>query len=172
MAARGQRRVSICQLSRGVILRRVVVTVVVGALVVAAELDATLSPAAVHQPAHHRLTVMVRSESRKSEPGEPVLLSASIVPSSARTAADTFVSDYALWRNDRVATVPGRDTTPRVLGLLEHAGRLGYVDAAHAVASVRIARAPRGTYVVTSVIGNFLVGRRGFRWLVISLPGD
>ena len=40
--------------------------------------------------------------------------------------------------------------TRRVLGLLEHGGRLGAVDVAHAVASVRIARAPRGTYIVTS----------------------
>jgi hypothetical protein len=71
-----------------------------------------------------------------------------------------------------VPTIPGRDTTRRVLGLLEHGGRLGTVDVADAVASVRIARAPRGTYVVTSAIGNFLVGRQRSRWLVISVPGD
>jgi hypothetical protein len=68
--------------------------------------------------------------------------------------------------------MPGLDVTRRVLGLLEHGDRLGTVDVANAVASVRIARAPRGTYVVTSTIGNFLVGRERSRWLVISLPGD
>jgi hypothetical protein len=62
--------------------------------------------------------------------------------------------------------------TRRVLGVLEHNGRLGAVDAANAVASVRIAPAPGGIYVVTSAIGNFLVGRQRSRWLVISLPGD
>jgi hypothetical protein len=31
---------------------------------------------------------------------------------------------------------------------------------------------PRGTYIVTSTIGNFLVGKQQSRWLVISLPGD
>jgi hypothetical protein len=59
-----------------------------------------------------------------------------------------------------------------VLGLLEHGRRLGGVVVANAVASVRIAHARRGIYVVTSVIGNFLLGRRRSRWLVISLPGD
>jgi hypothetical protein len=84
----------------------------------------------------------------------------------------TFVRDYALWSGRRVATMPGRDMTRRVLGLLEHGGRLGGVDVANAVASVRIAHASRATYVVTSAIGNFLVGRQRSRWLVISLPGD
>jgi hypothetical protein len=68
--------------------------------------------------------------------------------------------------------MPSRDVTWRVLGLLERDGRLDTVDAANAVASVRIARASHGAYVVTSAIGNFLVGRqRSRRWLVISLPG-
>jgi hypothetical protein len=62
--------------------------------------------------------------------------------------------------------------TRRVLGLLEHGGRLGTVDVPNAVASVRIARASRGTYAVNSAIGNFLVGRKRSRWLVISLPAD
>ena len=51
-------------------------------------------------------------------------------------------------------------------------GRLSTVDVANGVASVRLAPAPHGTYVVTSAIGNFLVGTRRSRWLVISLPGD
>jgi hypothetical protein len=71
-----------------------------------------------------------------------------------------------------VANIAASDVTWRVLGLLEHGSRPGGVDVANAVASVRIARVLRGSYVVTSAIGNFLVGRRRSRWLVISLPGD
>jgi hypothetical protein len=67
--------------------------------------------------------------------------------------------------------MPGRDMTQRVLGLLAHGGRRGTVDVSHAVSSVRIAPAEDGTYVVTSAIGNFLVGSRRSKWLVISLPG-
>ena len=68
--------------------------------------------------------------------------------------------------------MPSLDATRRVLGLLEHGGQPGTVDAANAVASVRMARTSLGTYVATSAIGNFLVGRKRSRWLVISLPGD
>jgi hypothetical protein len=68
--------------------------------------------------------------------------------------------------------MPDRNVTRRVLGLLEHRGRVGTVDLANAVTSVRIARTSAGTYVVTSVIGNFLIGRKGSQWLVLSLPGD
>jgi len=68
--------------------------------------------------------------------------------------------------------MPRRDMTLRVLGLLEREGRLGTLDVANAMASVRIAPAPSGAYVVTTVVGNFLVGRERSRWLVISLPGD
>ena len=71
-----------------------------------------------------------------------------------------------------MAILPGSEMTGRVRGLLAHADRLGTVDVPTAVSSVRIARAASGAYVVTSAIGNFLVGRQGSRWLVISLPGD
>lgn len=27
-------------------------------------------------------------------------------------------------------------------------------------------------YLATSAVGNFLIGRRGSRWLVVSTPGD
>ena len=106
--------------------------------------------------------------------GEPHLPRASGLAPGPWAAAVRFVRDYAWWISRRVATMPGRDVTRRVLGLLEHRGRLGTVDLATAVASVRIARAPRGTYVVTGAIGNFLVGRQRqlSRWLVISLQGD
>jgi hypothetical protein len=56
--------------------------------------------------------------------------------------------------------------------MLERDGRRGAVQAANAVASVRIAPASAGTYVVTSAIGNFLIGRKRSQWLVLSLPGD
>jgi hypothetical protein len=68
--------------------------------------------------------------------------------------------------------MPGRDMTRRVLGLLEREGRLGTMDVANAVASVRIAPAPSDAYVVTSTVGNFRVGRERSQWIVISLPGD
>ena len=169
MAARGPARGG--QVQRGPVLRRVAVMVLAGALVVAAEVAATLSPSPVHQPRRQRTTAIARPSSRAPQPGEPELVSASTVP-SPRSAAVTFVRDYALWSSRRVPTIPGRDVTRSVLGLLEHGDRLGTVDVADAVASVRIARAPGGTYVVTSTIGNFLVGRQRSRWLVISLPGD
>jgi hypothetical protein len=146
--------------------------VVAGGLVVAAEIAATLSPAPVHQVRRQHPTARLRARSPAPEAGEPELLSASIIPMPARSAAVTFVRDYALWSSRRATTMPARDVTRRVLGLLEHGGRLGTVDVANAVASVRIARTPRGTYVVMSAIGNFLVGRQRSRWLVISLPGD
>ena len=41
----------------------------------------------------------------------------------------------------------------------------------NAVASVRAAAAGAEGDLVTSAIGNFLIGRRGSRWLVVSLPG-
>ena len=173
MAGRGRRPARGGQtLHRGMILRRVGVTVAAGALVVAAEFAATLGPVGVHRPGRQRATATVRASSRAAEPGEPVLPSTSSVPALTRSAAVTFVRDYALWSSRRVATIPARDMTRRVLGLLEHGGTLSTVDAAKAVASVKIAPAPRDTYVVTSAIGNFLMGRQRSRWLVISLPGD
>jgi hypothetical protein len=61
--------------------------------------------------------------------------------------------------------------TTRVLRSLELEGRGGGIDAAAAAASVRIAPAPGGRYVVTSLVGNFLVGWQS-RWVVVSVPGD
>ena len=68
--------------------------------------------------------------------------------------------------------IPGGDATRRVIMVLEHAGSIGRGTTANAAASVRIAPAGEHGYVVTSTIGNFLLGRRGQRWLVVSLPGD
>lgn len=144
------------------VLRRVAVTVVAGALVFSAEIGATLSPAAVHRPSRYGSVAKVQPLPRAPQPGEPELPSASRVPWAARSAAVTFIGDYALWSTRRVTTMPAHDMTRRVLGLLEHGGTLGTVDVASAVASVRIARTPGGTYIVTSAIGNFLVGRLRF----------
>ena len=59
-------------MGRGVLARRVVVTVVAGTLIIAAELAATLSPAAVAlQPSAPK--AIVRPTSVGPEPGEPVL---------------------------------------------------------------------------------------------------
>ena len=128
---------------RGVLVRRVVVTVVAGVLIITAELSATLSPAAVHPPSRQRPKAIVRPTSGGPEPGEPVLRSTSSVPRLARAGAATFVRDYALWSSRRVVTMPVLETTRRVLGLLEQGIRVGTVDVANAVASVRIARAAR-----------------------------
>jgi hypothetical protein len=68
--------------------------------------------------------------------------------------------------------MPASDTTRRVFVLLENEGRHAAVEVNTAAASVRSAPARGGTYVVTSAIGNFLVGRQPSRWVVISLPGD
>jgi hypothetical protein len=159
------------QLGRGAALRRIAVTVVAGALVVAADIGATLSAGPLHQPSRQRPTARRRASSSAPKPGEPELPSASSVPSGPRSAAVSFVRDYALWSSRRAAAMPGRDTTQRVNGVLMRSARVGTADAANAVASIRIARAPRGTYVVTSAIADFLVGRQRSRWLVISVPG-
>jgi hypothetical protein len=68
--------------------------------------------------------------------------------------------------------MPASDTTRRVSVLLENEGRHGAVEVNTAVASVRIGPAPGGAYVVTSAIGNFLVGRQRSRWVVFAVPGD
>jgi hypothetical protein len=87
-------------------------------------------------------------------------------------AAVRFVREYALWSAGRLAAIPGRDATRRVIRLLEQERRHPSVAAAKAVASVRIAPARDGRYVVTSAVGNFLISGRGSRWRVVSLPGD
>jgi hypothetical protein len=46
------------------------------------------------------------------------------------------------------------------------------LSARAAVDSIRLAAAAPDRYVVTSIVGNFLVGRRESLWLVVSLPGD
>jgi hypothetical protein len=171
MAARRQRPARIRPPLRGALLRRVAVTLVAGALVIAAEIAATLSPP-VHKSMHQRPIARLRASSPSPEPGEPELPPAANVSLPAQSAAVTFVHDYALWSSHRARTIPAGDATRRVLVMLEREGRRGAVQAANAVASVRIASASGGTYVVTSAVGNFLMGRKRSQWLVLSLPGD
>jgi hypothetical protein len=154
------------------VLQRVALTVAAGALVVTAEVAATLSAASVHQPTARRPAAGAAPRPPSPQHGEPELPASSSAPSSARSAATRFVRDFARWSSGRARTIPSRDMTGQVLRLLEAEDRAGAVDVVHAVASVRIAPAQGGTYVVTSAIGNFLVGRQQSRWLVISLPGD
>jgi hypothetical protein len=104
--------------------------------------------------------------------GEPDLASRSSAPSRSRLAAIRFVRDYGLWSVGRLAAIPARDATRRVIRLLEHEGRHAAVPAAEAVASVRIAPARGDRYVVTSAVGNFLIAARASRWRVVTLPGD
>jgi hypothetical protein len=125
-----------------------------------------------HPPAVRRGATGPAHVSAPPAPGEPELASSSSAPSRSRLAAVRFVRDYALWSAGRRAAIPGRDATRRVIRLLEHEGRQAAVPAAEAVDSVRIAPAGSRRYIATSAIGNFLVGTRGSRWLVVSLPGD
>jgi hypothetical protein len=59
-----------------------------------------------------------------------------------------------------------------VTRLLEQAGRLPGQFSPREVGSLGIAPVGIERYVVTSVVGNFLVGRVRLGWLVVSLPGD
>jgi hypothetical protein len=82
-----------------------------------------------------------------------------------------FVRDYALWSSGRLSKIPARDAPRRVVWLLEPEPRSAGVATDAAVRSVRIGLADGQQYVVTSAVGNFLVGTRRSRWLVVSLPG-
>jgi hypothetical protein len=149
--------------------RRVAVSAVVAALVLAAEVAATVSATTAHRVAARP------TKARKvplTYPGEPQLAASSTAAAAARMAAVKFVRDYAMWSSGRLAAIPGGDATPRVTRLLERQGRRERVTAGDAGASVRLALIDTTRYVVTSRAGNFLVGERGRRWLVISLPGD
>jgi hypothetical protein len=139
-------------------LPRAAVTAVAGALVVAAEIAAVLSPSPFHHSRRERPIASLRAISPVPEPGEPELPPAANASLPARSAAAAFVRDYALWSSHRARTFPG-DTTRRVLVTLEHEGRRGAVQATTAAAFLRIAPASAGIYVATSAIGNFLVGR-------------
>jgi hypothetical protein len=167
-ASTGARRRSKC----AAVLRRVTVTMVAAALVIAAEVAATLNATIAKAPTTPRGATSPVRALHPPAPGEPELQPVLNAPFGPRLATVKFVRDYALWSSGRLPAMPARDATRRVTQLLEQQGRQARVVAADAIASIRIARAPDFSYVVTSAVGNFLVGRRGPRWLVISLPGD
>ena len=153
-------------------LRRVALTVAAAGLVVAAEVLATLGAATPRtRHATSRLTVVAHPAPPPYE-GEPQLPQHSTAPPEPRKAAVRFVRDYAAWSSGRLGALSAQDATRRVIRLLERAGRHSIGATADVTGSVRVAPAGARGYVVTSTIGNFLVGRRGQRWLVISLPGD
>jgi hypothetical protein len=153
-------------------VRRIVVTLVAGGFVIAATVLGTLSPAgAPTRDVTHRITVAART-SLPRYGGEPVLRPDSAATPAPWRAAVRFARDYAAWTAGRLTAIPAEDATERVILLLEESGRNGTGATADAVASVRMAPAGAHGYVVTSSIGNFLIGRRGSHWLVVSLPGD
>ena len=147
-------------------------TAVAVGLVVAADVLATLG-AATPRTRHitHPMTVVAHSAPPRPE-GEPQLSQHSTAPPAPWGAAVRFVRDYSAWNRGGLGAIPAQDATPRVIRLLEQAGRHIIRATADVTGSVRIAPAGAHGYVVTSTIGNFLVGRQGQQWLVISLPGD
>jgi hypothetical protein len=152
-------------------VRRVVVTVIAAALVVAAEVAATFSATAAHRANVHNTRSVRARVAPTPYGGEPHLSLDSHVPSGPRIAAVRFVRDYALWSSGRLATIPATDATLRVIRLLERERTSAGMATDVAARSVRIASAGGQRYVVTSAVGNFLVGTRRSRWLVVSLPG-
>jgi len=142
------------------------------ALIVAAESAAVLSASAVRRSSaqHHRL----RRERAVAVAygGEPHLPSASRTASGPWIAAVRFVRDYGRWSDGQLAAMPAEDATSRVIRLLDRQRRSTGAHPGADAGSVRIAPASARRYVVTSPVGNFLVGRGGGRWLVVSLPGD
>lgn len=104
--------------------------------------------------------------------GEPDLARHFSAPLSVRKAAIKFAHDYAEWTEGRLARLPARDATPRIIATLERRGRASGVGASVTAGSVRLASDGRRTYIVTSRAGNFIIGQRRARWVVESVPGD
>jgi hypothetical protein len=153
-------------------VRRLAVSVVAVLLVIAAEVAATLSATAPHGPKLTRPAPARVLAPPTPHAGEPQLPRDARSASGPRAAADAFVRDYSLWTDRRLAAIPAEDATHRVIRLLARQPRGNRPISSDAVDSVRIAPAAQATYIVTSTIGNFLVGKRGSRWIVVSLPGD
>lgn len=152
--------------------RRVAVTVLAAALIVAAESAAVLSASAVHRTNARDHGIRPERAVAVSYGGEPHVPSASRTAAGPWIAAVRFVRDFGRWGDGRLAALPTEDATPRVIRLLDRQGRSTGANLGADAGTVRIAPASARSYVVTSPVGNFLVGRRGGRWLVVSLPGD
>ncbi len=152
-------------------VRRLALTLVATGLVVAAEVRGTLRSAAPgDHPVWQRATVGAYASPQAHE-GEPQLSRNSTAPPAPTSAARRFARDYSAWEGGTLATIPSGDATRRVIRLIVQAGRHGPGAAADPT-SVRMRPAGPSGYVVTSPIGNFLIARRGSRWLAVSLPGD
>ncbi|MBV8218119.1 MAG: hypothetical protein JO325_06635 [Solirubrobacterales bacterium] len=152
--------------------RRVAVTVLAAALIVAAESAAVLSASAVHRSNAPDHRIRPERAVAVSYGGEPHLPSASRTASGPWIAAVRFVRDYGRWGDGQLATLPTEDATLRVIRLLDRQGRSTGANLGADAGTIRIAPASARSYVVTSPVGNFLIGKRGGRWLVVSLPGD
>jgi hypothetical protein len=152
-------------------VRRLTLTVVAG-LVVAAEGFAMLSAGAphTHHASHPRTVAMQKGP--KPYRGEPQPSQKSITQHAPWTAAVRFVRDYAAWQAGRLARLPSHDATERVIRLIEDAGRHSVAGTRSITRSIRMAGSGAHRYVATSALGNFLIGRRGSLWLVVSVPGD
>ena len=152
-------------------VRRAALTIAVAvALVLAAEALPTLRPPAPHT--NHAPHPRKAAINQPPYGGEPQPSRDGTAPRAPRAAAVRFVRDYAAWQARRLASLPSHDATERVVRLLERAGRHGPGVSMEVTHSVRMAASGERRYVVTSALGNFSIGRRGPRWLVVSLPGD
>lgn len=125
-----------------------------------------------HAAAGPRRSLIVSSPHPSFYGGEPELARGSSAPRQVWDAAVRFVRDYEEWSKGRLARLPAGDATARVIALLERRGRAAGAAPFDVRASVRLAPDGRGTYIVTSRVGNFIVGKRRSRWLLTSLPGD
>jgi hypothetical protein len=125
-----------------------------------------------HGAARPRRSPIASAPHPSSYGGEPELAQGSSAPPQVRNAAVRFVRDYEQWSKGRLARLPAGDATARVIALLERRGRVAGVAPADVRASVRLAPDGRRSYIVTSRVGNFIVGKRRSRWLLTSLPGD
>jgi hypothetical protein len=142
------------------------------ALVAAAETVATLSATSAHGRTETRGMVTRKRVAPAPHGGEPHLSRDSPAPIAVRQAAIRFVRDYASWSAARLTALPPGEATKRVIRLLERQDPRATPDAGEAAWSVRIARASARSFVVTSTVGNFRIGKRTSRWLVVSVPGD
>jgi hypothetical protein len=122
---------------------------------------------------HSRLRATRSATSRlRSYSGEPELRRSSRVAPAPERAALRFIRDLQRWAQNRLGTIPAVDASPRIVRLITRRGRSAAVTTSHVLPLMRMASAGPAEYVATSVMGNFLVGRRGPHWLVVSLPGD
>jgi hypothetical protein len=162
--------------TRAVKVRRALVMAVAIILVGVAEVGAVLSAGGAGV-SRNRARSEVRAAPPTTRPlsdryGEPHIGTGATAPVAPLRAAIRFVRDYALWSQGHLPRLPAGDATTRVIRQLEQRGRIPTGNVSQAVSSVHVEPGGSNGYVVTTIAGNFLVGRRGSRWVVVSLPGD